>query len=457
MKKLFLFTISAFFLLGCQGAHYHYKQGNKFAEAKVLKRAVTEYRYALNRKPNKAKYVAAMSTYGNALLEELYTNYRFADGNDSLSVYKFLEAEKWTKYLKPYISVSRYEGFYDQDYRNQRNRYMQKVYDQVHVLIRAKNYDGANGRLKELIALDKNYKDVKDLLTFSEVEPIYTAALAEFEEGKYKEAYYRLQPTFKKYPKQNELRLLMEECIERGIYRIGIVTDPNITGKEASISSAVQSRLISELYALKDPFLELVDRTNIDLLKEEQEAIVQGATSEAALTQELLTANAYLKVVVNVADEVEGKLQSETKKGYERYYVKTKNSEGETVMKAKYRKVTYREFTKKSSAHYMAELALTDRATSKILSVESFEFDDADQAHYINYGNDQLFPGYWKYQSREHYSDRPELAEYKRRELARLRKASRSVKSPATMRKGAINHFAKASAAHVKTLDLRPE
>ena len=34
-------------------------------------------------------------------------------------------------------------------------------------------------------------------------------------------------------------------------------------------------------------------------------------------------------------------------KGYERYYVKTKNSEGETVMKAKYRKVTYRGLQRK--------------------------------------------------------------------------------------------------------------
>jgi len=149
-------------------------------------------------------------------------------------------------------------------------------------------------------------------------------------------------------------------------------------------------------------------------------------------------------------------LESETKKGYERFYVKTKNKEGETVMTAKYKKVTYREYWKENRVHYIAELVLTDRATSKILSVNSFEFDEEDKAHYINYSNDQLFPGYWKYQSRDHRSDNPEIAEFKRKELARLRKASKSVKSPATMRKGAINYFAQNSAKHVQTLDLRP-
>ena len=135
-------------LASCHGARYHYKQGNRFAEARALKRAITEYKFALDRKPNKAKYVTAMNTYGTALLEELYTNYRFADGNDSLSVYKFLEAEKWTNYLKPYISVSRYEGFYTRDYVEQRSRYMAGVYERSHDLIRAKDYQQAQKRLR---------------------------------------------------------------------------------------------------------------------------------------------------------------------------------------------------------------------------------------------------------------------------------------------------------------------
>ena len=62
----------------------------------MLKPAVTEYKKALDKKPKKVKFLIAMEHQGSALLEELYTNYRFADGNDSLSVYRFLEADKWT-------------------------------------------------------------------------------------------------------------------------------------------------------------------------------------------------------------------------------------------------------------------------------------------------------------------------------------------------------------------------
>jgi len=456
MKKIHLLLLCSLLFIGCQGPRYHYKQGMKFAEARVLKQAVTEFKYSISRRPNSAKYLSAMSNYGTALLEELYTNYRFADGNDSLSVYKFLDAEKWTNYLKPYISVSRYEGFYTQDFQSQKRRYMAKVYERCHDLIRHEHYDQANKRLKELAQLDKNYKDVQALLRFSEVEPIYTTALHQFELGEYRKSYYTLEPMRKKYPDQNELKLLMEEALERGKYRIGIVSDPAISGKELSISSAVQSRLISEIYAMKDPFIELVDRTNFDLIQQEQEAIVQGSTADGALTQEILSANAYLKVTINIADEIEGELRSETKKGYERYYVETKNKEGETVKTAKYRKVFYREFFKENSVHYIAELVLTNRATSQIISVKTLEYDDRDQAHYLEYRNDQLFPGYWKYQSKAHSSDRPEISESKRRQLDNLRKASRSLQNPATMRRGAINSFARNGAIHIKSLDLRP-
>ncbi|MAZ97416.1 MAG: hypothetical protein CMP53_07840 [Flavobacteriales bacterium] len=456
MKKISLLLLFSILFTGCQGPRYHYKQGMKFAEARVLKQSVTEFKYSIDRRPNNAKYLSAMSNYGTALLEELYTNYRFADGNDSLSVYKFLDAEKWTNYLKPYISVSRYEGFYTQDFQSQKRRFMANVYERCHDLIRHEHYAQANTRLKELARLDKNYKDVQALLRFSEVEPIYTEALHQFEMGEYRRSYYTLEPMHKKYPEQNELQLLMEEALERGKYRIGIVSDPNLSGKELSISSAVQSRLISEIYAMKDPFIELVDRTNFELIQQEQEAIVQGSTAGGALTQEILSANAYLKVTINIAEEIEGELLSETKKGYERYYIESKNKEGETVKTAKYKKVFYREFTKENSVHYIAELILTNRATSQIISVKTLEYDNKDNAHYIEYRNDQLFPGYWKYQSKVHVSDRPEISEYKRKQLNNLRKASRSLQNPATMRKGAINNFARTGSLHIKSLDLKP-
>lgn len=452
LSKLGLILSTALLLSACHGAKYHYKTGKKYAQASMLKESVTAYKKAIDRKPNKVKYRIAMEEAGSALLEELYTNYRFADGNDSASIYKFRDAEKWRNYLLNYINTSRYEGFYDQDYRDQLDRFLAQKYERANKWIRTRQYDLAQQNLIEIKQLDPNYKDVKALLEFAEVEPIYVSALELLENGEYRNVHEMLQPILKKYPKQNLLRKLEEQAIERGKYRLGIISDPNITGSEATMSAALQSAVISLIQRQKDPFLELLDRTNFDLLQQEQEAIINGTTNEAAITQELLAADGYLKVIITHAQEDEGRLFQETKKGWEKYYVTEKNEEGEDVKKAKYKKVTYTEFHKRNEAAYDMQVALVERSTSKILWMESYHQDFADEVAYIQYsGSGDLYSGSWRYQYKAHGSDRRSNDSGR---LNRLRKGNKRVKSTSSMRKDAVGILAKKAADYVLSQKL---
>lgn len=455
MKKLVPLLAIALLLSGCRGAQYYYKSGNKYAKAHMLKESVTAYKQAIDRKPGRVKYRMAMDQQGNALLEELYTNYRFADGNDSLSIYRFLEAEKWRNYLKPYINTSRYEGFYDRDYADQLDRFLSQKYIRAEKWIRTRQFDRAQSNLEEIKSLDPNYKEVQSLLEFSEVEPIYVQALDLFEGNKFREVHDLLQPMLKKYPKQEMLRKLEEQAIERGKYRLGIISDPNITGSEATMSAALQSAVISLIQKNDDPFLELLDRTNFEMLQQEQEAIINGTTNEAAVTQELLAADAYLKVIITHVYENEGTLNQQTRRGWERYYVTTKNDEGEEVKKAMYKKVTYREFTKQNEASYDMQLAMVERATSRILWSESFHHEDKDEIHYVEFsGTGDLFSGDWRYQNKEHPSDRRRNDSGS---MNRLVKANKRIQSTSSMRKDAISSLAQKAAAHVNQQKLTKE
>jgi len=455
MKKLVPLLATALLLSGCRGAQYYYKSGNKYAKAHMLKESVTSYKQAIDRKPGRVKYRMAMDQQGNALLEELYTNYRFADGNDSLSIYKFLEAEKWRNYLKPYINTSRYEGFYDRDYADQLDRFLYRKYNRAEKWIRTRQFDRAQSNLEEIKSLDPNYKEVQSLLEFSEVEPIYVQALDLFEGNKFREVHDLLQPMLKKYPKQEMLRKLEEQAIERGKYRLGIISDPNITGSEATMSAALQSAVISLIQKNDDPFLELLDRTNFDMLQQEQKAIINGTTNEVAVTQELLAADAYLKVIITHVYENEGTLNQQTRRGWERYYVTTKNDEGEEVKKAMYKKVTYRESTKQNEASYDMQLAMVERATSRILWSESFHHEDKDDIHYVEFsGTGDLFSGDWRYQNKEHQSDRRRNDSGS---MNRLVKANKRIQSTSSMRKDAISVLAQKAAAHVNQQKLTKE
>ena len=455
MKKLVPLFVLAFLLSGCRGAQYYYNTGNKYAKAHMLKESVTAYKQAIDRKPGRVKYLTAMDQQGNALLEELYTNYRFADGNDSLSIYKFLEAEKWRYYLKPYINTSRYDGFYDSDYADQLYRFLSQKYTRAEKWIRTREFDRAQSNLEEIKSLNPDYKEVQSLLEFSQVEPIYVQALDLFEGNKFREVHDLLQPMLKKYPKQEILRKLEEQAIERGKYRLGVISDPNIDGSEATMSAALQSAVISLIQKNNDPFLELLDRTNFEILQQEQESIINGVTNEAAVTQELLVADAYLKVVITHVNENEGTLNKQTRRGWERYHVTTKNNEGAEVKKAVYKKVTYKEFTKQNEASYDMQLAMIERSTSRILWSESFHHEDKDEIHYVEFsGTGDLFSGNWRYQNKEHPSDRRSNDS---RSMKRLVKANKRIQSTSSMRKDAISALAKKSAAHVNRQKLTKE
>jgi len=159
--KICLLVGLALFFTNCHGAKYHYKNGKRYAEARMLKESVTSYKKAIDRRPSKTKFRIAMDQAGTALLEELYTNYRFADGDDSVSVYKFLEAEKWRTYLKPYINTSTFEGFYERDYQEQLSRFLEAKYIRSQKWIRTREFERAQKNLEEIKSLSPDYKDVK--------------------------------------------------------------------------------------------------------------------------------------------------------------------------------------------------------------------------------------------------------------------------------------------------------
>jgi hypothetical protein len=98
------------------------------------------------------------------------------------------------------------------------------------------------------------------------------------------------------------------------------------------------------------------------------------------------------------------------------------------------------------------QLALVERATSKILWSESFHHEDKDEIHYIEFsGTGNLYSGDWKYQSKEHPSDR------RRNDsgtMNRLKKSTKRIKSTSAMRKDAVSALAQKAADYVNKQNL---
>ena len=109
--------------------------------------------------------------------------------------------------------------------------------------------------------------------------------------------------------------------------------------------------------------------------------------------------------------------------------------------------MTYAEFHKRNDASYDMQVALVERATSKILWTETYHQDFSDEVHYIQYaGLGDLYSGSWRYQHKAHASDRRSNDSGR---LNRLRKGNKRVKSTSSMRKDAVGVLAKRAADYV--------
>ncbi len=457
MKKTATFlAIVSLFLVGCHGAQYHFKQGNKYAEAAMLQRAVTEYKMALDRKPQKMKYVLAMNKEGNALLSELYGRTQLSE-SDSSFVYNYLEAEKWRLYLKRYLdNVDMYKsGILAEEFERNKGAYLKRGIELCEELNRLEEFDRAQKKLNELLKLDPNNRKVKELLEFAEVEPVYKDGLKAFEARDYRAVYNILSPIISKYPHQNLLVDLRNEALERGTYRLGF-TQVEARQRTTMLANSIRSGMISHIARYKDPFIQLLDRSNMDLLIGEQNAILDGRTASGmGVEQELLTADAYVTIDVVSFTENEGELVRETKKGWEEYVYKIKDSEGNDVTKREYKKVTYDEYFQENSAQYEVNITLVERASSRILESHTEVFSDQSRINYISFsGKGALYPGNWKYKLIDHRTDYRSTSIVERNRMANLQRATRRIKSTDEMRSAASVQFSQQFAEFIHNLQL---
>ncbi|MEY2962822.1 MAG: hypothetical protein RL754_83 [Bacteroidota bacterium] len=415
----------------------------------MLKQAVTEYKFALDRRPDKAKYVIAMQNKGTALLEQLYTEYRLTGAMenvrlaDSLVVYKYEEARNWTEYLRPYMDVSPYETMYKRDYERQLTSFLDHNYGKGKSFILRRDFGRAEKYLRVIAHFDPDYRDVQSLLEFAEVEPVYSEALNIFEQRKYRATYAMLEPLHQKYPNQLEVKQLMDKAVERGQVRVGIIHGGNQASQSTSMATALSATIIRNLQKKKDPFLTLLDRSSIEVMEVEQRAIIEGRTNERAVNEELLAADIYFKLELGDFYENEGRKTSERHQGYEQYTYKEKNKEGETVTKVGYNKVYYTEYSQSTEVRYSCSVHIVDRATSEILYTDVFDFHDRQSIHYVDFsGKGPLYPGSWKFQNTAHKSDHRNTNEGERRKLDQLRKAPRKLDSLGVLRDRAQEELA---------------
>ncbi len=401
MKIIYYFIISMFLLLGagCSGSKSYSKKGRKLQEAGLNDEAASFYLKALQRNQKNVDARIGLKQTGQIQIEKTLTSFykAYSVTNYKEAVYKYQEALTLQKRYGYFVGLE-IPPYYEEYYTEMLVVYLDDRYEVANDLLYDENFNDASLIYKEILELDSEYKDVKELSIQSIIEPLYRKGVASFSAEKYRKCYSIMSSVLLQKPMYKSAIDYKERALEEGQIVIAILEFQTAVTRKADLASTIQSDVVSGLISVKDPFLRVIDRSNMNELIEEQKINVNSTTSgnSAIKTGELLGANMLIKGKVLGYSTRGGEIKGIRKQGFESYQVKKVNTETKkTYYETRYKRVYYTEYEGVRSVFMEVQYQMISAETGEVVNSNVLREEKSDYVNYVVYsGNyNKLYAG----------------------------------------------------------------
>jgi PBP1b-binding outer membrane lipoprotein LpoB len=398
MKHIATLVIIALLFAGCNGSKHFAKLGAKQEAAGLTTEAANSYYTSLLKKRNNLDAQIGMKKTGqlvlNTKLSEFAKQRNF--GLPKQAVYAYLDAVAYRDKIQHVGITLQIAEFYEMDYRQVKETYLSQLYDQALELMENEEFQKAESPLAEIKRLDPEYKDAKELGDIAYLEPLYASAVSAYEVQHYREAYNLFDQVTARRKDYKKARELKQASLDKGRYTVAILPFDNTTAQRG-IESKVGAYALQALTSVKDPFLRVVDRDNMEAILQEQKLQLSALMDQATAVQagELVGADAILTGTVLSFTSQTGTLRSKSRPVYEAFMVKKLNPEdGKFYMEPNYRHTNYTEFYNSSSVSIVFQYKLVSLKTGEIIKTNILTKDVTDEVLYGKYEGDinNLYP-----------------------------------------------------------------
>jgi hypothetical protein len=288
--------------------------------------------------------------------------------------------------------------YYAEYYNEMLSKYLDNRYEEASDLMYAEKFIDAKLIFEEIVKLNPDFRDAKDLKVETTIEPLYRRGITEFDAGKYRKCYQTMSEVLTYRKMYKDAYDYQERALENGRITIAVLAfESQVSGKD-NISKTIQSNVVSGLTQRNDPFTLIVDRSNsTDLIREQHISVKNNSIGNSNIRPgELLDANILVKATLLGYSSSGGNINSYVRQGFEAYKVKKVN---ETTKKAyyetKYRRVTYYEYEGSAKVFIEVQYQMILSETGEILRSETVRKEQTDYVNYSTYsGNSRnLYAG----------------------------------------------------------------
>jgi tetratricopeptide (TPR) repeat protein len=393
--KRFLFIVLAmvmFVATSCHSSKHYFKVGAKQENGGLVNEAAESYYIALQRNRTNVNAQIAMKRTGQLVLNNLLNDFAKQKnfGDHKSAVYAFQQARTYRDRIQSVGVSLLLSDIYEKDYQDCKNIYLKNLYDEGNALLLEKKFSEAEKRFNEINQIDPTYKDAGDLSDVAYLEPLYQQGKVAMSLEHFREAQGCFQKVIARRSSYKDAVAMSRECIERGRFTIALVDFKNATstpGMEAKMAAYTLDALTSS----EDPFLNVVDRENLQNIINEQHLQMTGIIDEntAVSVGELVGAKAILTGTVLSYSEKKGTLRSKQREGYTTYQERVLNrTDGKYYMQTLYRPCSYTEYYNSNSCTVSFQYKLTNIKTGEIIATEIIEKTLNDEVIYGRFDGD---------------------------------------------------------------------
>lgn len=153
--------------------------------------------------------------------------------------------------------------------RDCRNLYIDELYQQAESYVKGEDYDSAHNLIQKIFRLDRNNKKAEYLEAMCEILPNYQAGIIAEEKGLWRDAYIYFDEVYRVDPGFSDAAKKREEALKKGTFSLVYkITDNRFV--ENRHENALAARIKGVLLKSDNPFIELLEREDIEVILQEQ-------------------------------------------------------------------------------------------------------------------------------------------------------------------------------------------
>lgn len=433
MNRLLIVLVMASFLLGCAATRYA-KRAAEFEAAGLYKDASEFYYKSVLKNQNKVETKLGLQRTGQFVLnEQLSTFSRYYKNNENQdAVYSYLEAQAFYDKLQSVNVTLNFSDQYHVQYKEMKDSYVSGRYVEGSEKLNREEFEAAAEIFGEIITIQDDYKNVKELHAEAVYEPIYRSAIRTMELSKYRAAYWLFNGILTEVESYKNTLELKNEA--QKLANINIIV-PDIRDRYKERKVTVQ-QVVNVINNLNNPFITVMDRSTVD---DKQLYNSNGEFNLVALN--LLGFDAVMQVEVISAIGIEGKVKVEDRPAYLKEVIKYTDEAGEAQTRNVYHKISYQTYSKTNQATVKMAYTFTDTRTGAILLSDSFVERREETTEFGRYKGElkNVVPGYWVLNNRKSPEDKIKDNNSAIRNLHQFLKASDKITYTDVLVQNAIN------------------